>query len=465
MVFMADLFHQIWNACLQLLGQPFYYIGILFVVLQYRRQMRLERKMFHTKLHSFFHETWKTLLWAIAAGFIASLVMVPFGTVLQPSTILWIWIIALLLICFRARFFCFAYSIGVIGILHSLVTYFPFETNVVLFDNLITTLQGIRMSSLLALVAVVHFIEALWIRWIGSNSAHPVVLDGKRGRLVGGFQIQGFWPVPLFLMVPVDAGSGISLNWTPFMAGDMWANGWMLLAFPIVMGYSEVTKSWLPKAKAKLSSAFILLYSCIIMILAFGVEYWSVLTLLASLLCILLHEAVIWFSLWKEGQKGPYYVHDNRGLFVLGTISGSPAEELGIKTGEVIRQVNGMKVRTREELHQAFNINSAFCKLEVLNLEGESKFLKRAMFSGEHHQLGLVLAPDEDAEYYVGMKSGSIFSYLGMNAFGVLKKRSSRNWQTHLDSKQATDSDSDSKQSTDSKRPAAVQQPPFTEGM
>jgi hypothetical protein len=34
-----------------------------------------------------------------------------------------------------------------------------------------------------------------------------------------------------------------------------------------------------------------------------------------------------------------------------------------------------------------------------------------------------------------------------------------------LDSKQATDSDSDSKQSTDSKRPAAVQQPPFTEGM
>lgn len=446
MEFMTDLLQQLWGACIQLIGQPYYYIGILFVVLQYRRQMHLERKMFHTKLHSYLHETWKTLLWAILAGFIASLVMMLFGAVLQANAIMWIWIITLLLICFRTRFFCFAYSIGVVGILHSVVTYIPIETNVVFVDNMITTLQQIRMSSLLALVAVVHIIEAVWIRWLGPGSANPVILDGKRGRFVGGYQIQDFWPVPLFLMVPVDAGTGLSLPWTALMNGSLGSNGWMLLAFPIVMGYTAMTKSWLPKVKARWMSMYTLLYSCIIMLLAFGVEYWPMLTLSASVLCILLHEAIVWFSNWKENQQRPYYAHDSRGLFVLGTISGSPAEKLGIMTGEVIRQVNGMKVTTREELHQAFNMNSAFCKLEILNLAGESKFLKRAIFSGEHHQLGLVLAPDKAAEFYVDMKSKSIFTYFGLNGFGLFKKQSPPNLT----------------ESTDYTPP---QQPPFTEGM
>jgi hypothetical protein len=38
------------NACLYLLLQPFYYISILIVALGYRRQMLLERKLFHTRM-------------------------------------------------------------------------------------------------------------------------------------------------------------------------------------------------------------------------------------------------------------------------------------------------------------------------------------------------------------------------------------------------------------------------------
>ena len=33
----------------QLFTNPFYYIGILFILLHYRKQIQMERKLFHTR--------------------------------------------------------------------------------------------------------------------------------------------------------------------------------------------------------------------------------------------------------------------------------------------------------------------------------------------------------------------------------------------------------------------------------
>ncbi len=423
MVWLGEILQQLLSACLQLIGQPFYYIGILFVILLYRRQMHLERKMFNSKLHTASYEVWKTLLWGVVAGFAASLFLAGFGAVLTKSLLGFIWIMTLLLICFRARFFCFAYVIGVVGILHVIVTLIPITTNVDLLDTVIRSLESLRLSSLLVILALVHLIEAIYIRFIGAKSAHPVILEGKRGRLVGGYQLQGFWPLPLFLFIPVDSGLGISLPWTPLFGFSSGAESWMLLAFPLVIGYSELTKTLLPQLKAKWSSNYLFLYSFLVALLAVAVEFWSFLGLFASVLCIVMHEAIVWYSAWKENQTRAWYVHDHRGLFVLGTISGSAAEELGILPGEIIRQVNGKLVKNRDELHQALNKSPAFCKLEVINREGHSKFLKRAIFANDLYMLGIVLAPDETSEYYLGMKHKSIWAYGKMSASGWFKKK------------------------------------------
>jgi hypothetical protein len=82
-------------------------------------------------------------------------------------------------------------------------------------------------------------------------------------------------------------------------------------------------------------------------------------------------------------------------------------------------------VHTKRELHQAMQLNSAFCKLEVLNLAGESKFVKHALFSGEHHQLGILLAPDQDAMYYAEEKQTHILAYVSRKLVGLLSKPSS----------------------------------------
>ncbi|NHN33912.1 PDZ domain-containing protein [Paenibacillus agricola] len=410
------------HALLQLFINPFYYIGIIFIILQYRRQISLERKLFHTKLHSLLGQTWKTLLWGWVGGLAASIVMAFVGATVQAEAIVFLWVISLLLLFIRVRFLCWAYAIGVIGILHSLWIMVPALSGYPSMSWFADPLLQLNMPSLLALIAILHIVEAILIRKRGAETGTPMFYESKRGKIVGGYQLQGFWPVVLFLVVPMQGGGSL-LPWTPLMGGDLWSGGWAIIGFPMMLGFADITLSRLPQEKARISSNLLLLYAAVVLLLALLAYLGPIATIIASMGCIALHESLRLYSRWDESNRQPYFVHDHRGLKILGIIPGSPAAELGIVPGEMIHKVNGQPIGSRQELHQAIMLNSAFCKLEILNLAGENKFLKRAMFSGEHHQLGIILAPDQDALYYAEEKQLHFLGYLRSRLSGVNRKQ------------------------------------------
>ncbi|TVY09359.1 PDZ domain-containing protein [Paenibacillus cremeus] len=421
----ADVGYRGLQALLQLVLHPFYYVGLIFIVLQYRRQIAFERKLFATKLHSLVSETWRTVLWGWIGGLFASVLMAVVGATVQPEAVTLLWVISLVLILFRVRFLCWAYAVGIIGVLQTVVGAFGVLRDEASIAWLTGPLMQLSMPAMLALVAILHLVEALFVRRQGARFGTPMFFGSKRGKIVGGYHLQGFWPMTLFLLVPVQNG-GPALPWTPLLGGDLWQHGWALVGFPVMIGFAEMTISRLPRDKVRISSNLLLLYAGIMLGLAALASLWPVLTLPACLLCILLHEAIIWYSRWEETHRVPLFVHGSRGLKILGLLPGSPAEELGMQVGETVHKVNGVLVRTKSELHQAMQVNSAFCRLEILNLAGESKFLKRAMFSGEHHQLGIILAPDQDALHYAEEKQRPIFAYLSRRLVGLLSKESSQ---------------------------------------
>lgn len=59
--------------------------------------------------------------------------------------------------------------------------------------------------------------------------------------------------------------------------------------------------------------------------------------------------------------------------------------------GEKITEVNGIAVRNRTELYEALNKNRAFCKLKVVDLQGEPRFEQTALYENESFELGLLL--------------------------------------------------------------------------
>jgi hypothetical protein len=410
-------------ALLQLLTQPFYYIAVLFIILQYRRQISLERKLYHVRLHSLINEVIRVIFWGCGAGVIASIAMAFIGIQLSGITVILLWGIALLLSFIRVRFLCFAYAAGILGLCQLILSWFSLPdawSN----HSWIMAVTEIHLPSLLALVAILHGVEALLIRLQGSRIATPIFIEGKRGKIIGGYDLQGFWPVPLMLLLPIS-GQGFNLPWTPLFAMEHGAAGWMFIGFPVLIGFSEMTTSKLPARKVQASALMLAYYSFALLALAILSYFWSPLVWLAVIASIAMHEAVIWYSAWSEERQTPLYVHDERGLRILAVVPGSAAQELEIEAGEIIHRINGVRIQNKEQLHEAMGINSAFCRLEILNNEGHNKFLKRALFAGEHHELGMILAPDEKALYYMEKRQLRLMHMVKTKLYGLLRRDSS----------------------------------------
>ncbi|MFF2890011.1 PDZ domain-containing protein [Paenibacillus sp. NPDC057967] len=409
------------ESALQLLIQPFYYIAVLFIILQYSRQMRMERQLFAVKLHSWINLTAKAVLTGLLAGLAVSVTGAFIGSTLTPSAVLWLWAVAAVLMLIRIRYLCFAYSAGIITLLQWGFSFTPLAERTDWIGNMAASLARVDAAGLLLLVALLHLAEAILVRLQGNRLSTPLFLEGKRGKLVGGYLLQGFWPVPLFLLVPVtDSVSGsvstTSLPWMPLFGAD-WSQGWTFVALPMIIGFTEMTRTMLPQVKARHAAQGLLIYSLLLAGAAIAAWWQPALLPLAAAASILLHEAIVWRSRLAESKRTPLYVHDARGLRILGVVPGTPAEAMGLMAGEILHKVNGTHVLTKEELYSALAINSAFCKLEIYNIEGELKFAQRARFAGEHHQLGVILAPDEQANYYAATGPASIVGLLrGMRA-------------------------------------------------
>ncbi|WP_341348738.1 PDZ domain-containing protein [Paenibacillus sp. FSL H3-0469] len=388
--------------------QPYYYIAIVFIALYYRRQVVLERKLIHVKLHSWGPETWRTVWTGGLMGLLVSLAAVALGVSVTYTAVACIWVVSLVLMLFRVRYLCFAYAIGALGIVQFVLSFFPGTLQSGVAGTVAGAVRTMDIPALLALAALLHVAEALLARWQGPRLATPLFLAGKRGKVVGGYQLQAFWPLPLFVLIPAGAGIG-ELPWHPLLGG-----GLGLVSLPVIIGFSEMTQGMLPGRKAARTFGRLLVYSAVLLGLSLLADLWSPLTVVAALAAIALHEGLSWYSALEERSLSPVFVHPPAGRKVLAVLQGSPAQELGILPGEILLKVNGVLLTSAAQLHEALRMNPAFCKLEVQNREGESKYLQRAIYAGDHHQLGIILVPDPDGGITAETKPSSIFSIIGM---------------------------------------------------
>lgn len=403
-----ELLQSLGRAFLHLWIQPYYYIAIILMMLYYRRQVVLERKLIHVKLHSWGQETWRTVWNGLLLGLVVSIAAILLGISLSGTAVACIWVASLLLSLLRVRYLCFAYAIGLIGVIQFVLSFFPNALHSGTIGNITTTIREMDIPALLVLAALLHMAEAVLARWQGAKLATPLFLKGKRGMVVGGYQLQAFWPLPLFLLVPSGAGT-MDLPWQPLFGG-----GLGIVSVPVIIGFSEMTQGMLPGRKGARTAGRLLIYSIVLLGLGLFAAWWSPLTVVAALAAIVLHEGLSWYSALEERSMSPIFVHPPHGRKVLAVLPGSPAQELGILPGEVLLKVNGVLLTNAAQLHEALRMNPAFCKLEVLNREGQSKYLQSPIYDGDHHQLGIILVPETDGAIIADAKSSSLFSIIGM---------------------------------------------------
>lgn len=398
---------------MQVLAHPLFYVALLLVYMQYVRQNGMERRMFGVRVHSPNEQFLRSLGYGVAGGLLATALLTAVGAVLNPSDLLYVWVVALCLALINARFICFAYAGGLLSVISLVLQALPeWQLAPGTLATIYADLRGLHIPQLMALVAVLHLVEALLVYLNGSEQPMPVFVEGKRGRLIGGFILQKFWVVPMAAFVVVGTGSGVTApSWWPLIPlGAM--GSLMVVPFPSILGYSGVALTQTPKKKAATTSRYLAGYSLVLLGLAVGSAYWPPLLWVAALFCTVAHEVLILIEIREEQSGQPIYVRPLQGLKILSVLPQSPAQEMGLSSGETIVRVNGTPVNTPYDLHFALNQNPAFAKLEVLTPEGEPRFASTPIYMGDHHQLGIILVPDDQARQFVRLDSISPWRWL-----------------------------------------------------
>ena len=243
MEYTLTLLKHIGDAGLQLLLQPYFYLAVLFLWWKYQKQVQQQRKLFQVKLVSALQLLGRTVGFGLLAGIVGSAGLYFLHIKLNTDVLLLLWAFAFLFMLFRIRYLCFAYSGGILALAHLAFRYIPnSDVDFKIWSWIYRVVSDLDVASLLMVVATMHILEAILMRFRGTRAATPLLMQSRRGKIIGAYAIQGFWPIPLLL--PVEHGG--------------------FLAFPIVIGFAELTRSSLLKNKVRKTSQLLAAYGIIL---------------------------------------------------------------------------------------------------------------------------------------------------------------------------------------------------------
>jgi hypothetical protein len=358
------------------LFSPFFLLMIFLVGWQYKRIQRGNSGTPGEQNRRYLRSTLVATLTGIIGGVLGSILMVVAGIDLAGIGFQYLFVLALLMMLISPRFICFAYAGGILSLCH-LTLGFP----------------QIDVAHVMGLVAILHMVESMLILTTGHVDPVPVYVTRSTGEVVGGFNLQKFWPIPL---VAVMSAGMVSGGWWSLVgehsnsAFNIYAGMVPVLA---ILGYGEVTTTAPPARRTRISACYLAMFSVILFSLALLGSHHPSLLFLPALFGPLGHEMTIAIGQRAELTRPPLYVQPREGVMVLDVARGSQAHRAGLQSLDVILAVNGIPIGSGREFQQA--LNNARMSVLISCLRG-GKRLNLQLVRNGYQELGLILVPEAE---------------------------------------------------------------------
>ncbi|MHB8926511.1 MAG: PDZ domain-containing protein [Bacillota bacterium] len=396
-----------------LIGGPtflFYWLMVAVVALLYQRVTEMEKKVHGLVRNESLDQTIASIFHGFIAGLAGSFVLIFVGVSLSMSDTVWVIGLALILMVVDRRLICFSYAGGIVS-LSALLFGWP----------------KVNVPSLMGLVAILHITESLLIRFTGAGCATPVYLQHKSGRVVGGFTMQKYWPVPIVALVmalitdrTLLSGLTYMPDWWPLIrspAMPLNNPNYIFTMIPVVavIGYGDVAITCSPAERARRSARHLALYSLTLLGLAIAASRYPAVAWVAALFSPLGHEFIAVSMSRRETRGEPAFVPPPRGVRVLDAMPDSPARVAGLRSGDIVLEVNETPVDRKADLFEWFRpsgpethaaagsrVPGWLPHLNLTVLRGHRRLTIRATeLRREGGRAGLVMVPEEGDEHQV----------------------------------------------------------------
>lgn len=312
----------------------------------------------------------RTIFWGAAGGGACTLFLSFWKWEVHPVELWWIWGWSVALGLFRLRWACVAYGGGLLALFGLIASRLSVEQVPPEWVDVWRRLSMVSVTDWLYLISCLHVLEWLLIRLDGLVGFHPVTVQHRDGYRVGGFRLQKLWAVPLMVQT---------------------AGGWLPL--PLALGFTRLNLSMVNQQQKRRASTFALLYAIMLAGLTWASQWWAPLIWLSAVFAVAGHESVHLMGKWREKRREPRFASHFRGMAVLAVIPDSPAAQMGIRPGERITRMNGIHIRTPNDMQMAMQKSPAYCKLEVVDEMGETRLVQRAIYEGDPSDLGVIASP------------------------------------------------------------------------
>ncbi|PGY15364.1 PDZ domain-containing protein [Bacillus sp. AFS031507] len=367
-----------------------YYLVFLTGILGVTRVKR-ERKNFHIRAHDAYFELRQLFPQGVLIGLVLSIIIVaagiavPFATILLIAVFTFLWSLTT-----NVRWISPAYTIG--AAFFAIILIAENNWSIPLFTKSFLSLGDKVYPSVVVVLGLMLIAEGILIFKNGGKGTSPKLAKSKRGQNVGLHEGKRLWMLPLFLLIPGNALQ-LPFDWWPVF--HLGSQEYSLMLVPFAIGFHQKVKGMLPKVAIQLHGRRVIDLGVFVTLLSVA-GYWLPLSsIVVAALAVLGRELITLMTMMKDDNLPFYFSKKNQGLMIIGVIPESPASKMGLQVGEIISKANGVLVRDEKVFYEALQKNRAHCKLEVLDTNGEIRLLQRALYEGDHHELGILFVQDE----------------------------------------------------------------------
>ncbi len=368
----------------------FYYLIFLSGILGVSRVKR-ERKNFHTRTFDAFFELRQSVPLGLILGLVLSIVTVTAGLAVPFAAILLIVVFTLLWsLTTNIRLMSPVYTVG--AAFFGIILIAEYDWNIPLYKEAFHAIDEKVYPSVVILLALLLISEGILISKNASKGSSPKLVKSRRGQSVGVHELKRLWMLPIFLLIPGDVLT-LPFEWWPvFHVG---AESYSLILVPFAVGFNQQIQGMLPKQSIQLQGRRVLTLGILTLILSVFGYWYPLISIGAAALAIIGREIISLMQRLKDDSLPFYFSKKNNGIMIIGIIPESPADKMGLQVGELISKVNGVTIRDEQVFYEALQKNRAHCKLEVFDINGEIRFVQRALYEGDHYELGILFVQDQ----------------------------------------------------------------------